>query len=352
MGLPVINIKFQEIAVSAIERSQRGVVAIILKDDTVTEDSLVYTSIDDITQSWATANLNYIKQAFLGTPNKVMVERIPTSDGDLTNALSRLKNKLFNYVCVPGGSSQDQTDLSTWVKTNRTNNHKIFKAVVGGVVADDEGVINFTTAGIKVGTDTYTAPQFTSRIAGILAGLPFTRSATYYVLPEVESITEVADPDSAIDAGQLILVNDGEKIKIGRGVNSLTTTTSVKGAKFKKIKIIEGLDLIRYDIRKTFEDEYVGKVVNSYNNKLMFINAVNAYFKTLQGEFVLDPTIPAVASIDIESQKTYIQSKGVDVSNMTNQQIKEYNTDDNVFVSSSGSPLDAMEELDFTLTLI
>lgn len=352
MGLPVINIKFQEKAVSAIERSQRGIVAIIVKDDTVTDNSLVYTSIDDITQSWSATNLTAIKQAFLGTPNKVLVERIATTDGDLTNALVRLKNKFFNYVCIANGTSQNQTDLSTWVKSNRANNHKIFKAVVASVAADDEGVINFTTTGIKVGSDTYTALQFTTRIAGILAGLPFTRSATYYVLPEVEAITEIADPDSAIDLGQLILINDGEKIKIGRGVNSLTTTTSTKGAKFKKIKIIEGLDLIRYDIRKTFEDEYVGKVVNSYNNKLMFINAINAYFKTLQAEFVLDPTIPALCAIDIEAQKTYIQAKGVDVSDLTNQQIKEYNTDDNVFVSASGSPLDAMEELDFVLTLV
>lgn len=352
MGLPVINIKFVEAAITAIQRSQRGVVAIILKDDGVTGDSFVYTSIEDITESWTDANLDFIKKAFLGTPNKIIVERLATSAGNINDALTRLENKLFNYVCVPGGASQDQTDLSTWVKTSRATDHKIFKAVVGSVIADDEGVINFTTTNIKVGDDTYNDSQYTSRIAGLLAGLPFTRSSTYFVLPEVESITESSTPNDDIDAGKLILINDGEKIKIGRGVNSLTTTTATKGPKFKKIKIIEALDLIRYDIRKTFEDEYVGQVNNKYTNKILLVNAINAYFRGLQGEDILDPSVDAICSIDIEATKEYLRSKGIDVDDLTDQQIKEYNTDDKVFLEASGSPLDAMEELEFNMYLI
>ena len=61
-----------------------------------------------------------------------------------------------------------------------------------------------------------------------------------------------------MDNGKLILINDGTKIKIARGVNSLTTTSDSKGDDFKKIKIMEAVDMIRDDIRTTFEDEFVG----------------------------------------------------------------------------------------------
>ena len=168
----------------------------------------------------------------------------------------------------------------------------------------------------------------------------------------MDSITETATPDADIDAGKLILVNDGENIKIGRGVNSLTTTTVTKGAKFKKIKIMEAIDLMRDDIRDTFAAEYVGKINNFYDNKVLFLTAVNAYLKGLQGDEVLDPNFTALAEIDIDAQELYLQSVGTDTSTLTAAQIKEYNTGSKVFVRASGSPLDAMEDLDFSMLIV
>ena len=49
----------------------------------------------------------------------------------------------------------------------------------------------------------------------------------------------------------------------------------------KKIKIIDSLDLIRDDIKASFEENYIN-VVNSHENKMLFIGAVNQYFKSLQ----------------------------------------------------------------------
>ena len=39
MGLPQILIRFYTLATSAIKRSQRGVVALVLKDDTKAEET-------------------------------------------------------------------------------------------------------------------------------------------------------------------------------------------------------------------------------------------------------------------------------------------------------------------------
>ena len=227
MGLPQILIDFKTKADSVIKRSERGIVALILKDNTGTFDNKVYTKESDIvTSHWTATNKDYISTAFLGNPSRVIVERIGTTD-TYTAALGRLKNKVFNYLAIPGIATGDVAGIVTWVKTERDTDKKTFKAVLPSITADYEGVINFCTDGIKVGSKTYTASEYTARIAGILAGLPLSQSSTYFVLTEVESITESVTPDIDIDAGKLILVNDGSKIKIGRGVNSLTTITDI-----------------------------------------------------------------------------------------------------------------------------
>lgn len=347
MGLPEILINFKTQGTTAIERSARGIVALILKDDTKTSfDTKIYKSVDEIDAAdWTADNKDYIEKTFMGTPSKIIVERIAVADADYLKGLARLKNKKWNYLAIPGIKDADTVNIVTWVKTERDTNKKTYKAVLPNTAADHEGIINFVTSEIKVWNKTYSASQYTGRIAGILAGLPFTRSATYYDLSELKSIKESTDPNADINSGKLILINDGTKIKIGRGVNSLTTTTATKGAEFKKIKIVDAVDLVRDDIRNTFDGSYVGKVTNSYDHKVLFLAAVNAYFEELERLEVLDGDFDNKSSIDVESQKTYLKSKGIDVDSLKEQEIKEYNTGSKVFATAKVKFLDAMEDL-------
>ncbi len=354
MGLPEILINFQTQGTTAIERSERGIVALILRDSTdTTFDTKTYTSVSDIReQEWTADNCQYIKTTFLGTPSKVIVERVASDAANYNDALTRLSSKKWNYLAIPGIETADVATISTWIKGERNSKYKTFKAVLPNSDSDHEGIINFTTEGIAVGTITYTAAQYCCRIAGILAGLPLSRSATYYELSEVDDITESAAPDDDIEAGQLILIKkpDG-KVKIGRAVNSLTTLTPAKGPDFQKIKIMEGVDMVNDDIRDTFDNSYVGKVINNYDNKVLFLAAVNAYFKQLQKIDVLDSNAANSAEIDTETQRIYLQSQGVEVDGFTDQQIKEYNTGSKVFASASVTFVDAMEDLTFTITM-
>jgi len=351
MGLPEINISFSSLAVSAIQRSQRGIVALILKDDTdVTFDSKEYTAVTGIDAAdWTPANKALIEQAFLGVPSKIIVERLAVAALNYNEALTRLSFKKWNYLAVPGIAGADIATVSTQIKTWRDTEKRTFKAVLPSV-SDHEGIINFTTEGIVVGSATYSASDFTARIAGILAGLSLTRSATYYELPEVDSITEHTTPDADIDAGKLILVNDGEKIKIGRGVNSLTTTTTSKGQDFKKIKFIEGHDLVKEDITRTFNDDYVGKVNNSYDNQVLFITAANAYLSGITGD-VLDPAANNTVGVDVEAQRLAWQAQGTDVSGLTDQEVKEKSFGSKVFLAGALKFLDAVEDLQFNISV-
>lgn len=356
MGLPDINILFKQIGTTAIKRGERGIVALILRDAAVpVTNPIVMSSIDEIPDTLSVDNKEQIELAFLGyinSPRKVIAYVQPTTATDYTEVQHYLETIKFDYVAVPGISDEDVTAFATWVKGLRDTKDKKVKAVLPNCTADHEGIIDFTAITIKTNTKTYTAKEYCSRIAGLLAGTPLKISATYAPLPEVidcDHLTKT-DMNTAIDAGKLILMNDGRKIKIARAINSLVTTTADKGAQFKKIKIVDIMDMIYDDVKATTEDNYIGKEPNSYDNKVLLASAVSSYFESLEMENLLDRG-KNKAFVDVEAQRIYLKSIGVDVDNMKEQEIKEANTGDKVFLGGSVKILDAMEDINFSISI-
>ena len=396
-GLPKVQIDFKTKSTTAIARSARGIVVMILKnEETDTMKSYKIADITDIPETGITdKNVDLIKKCLLGTPLRILVYTIPLdtieeATFNQNTVLKEITNIKWNYICAPTATNQEQEDLASWIKTQRNNKKKTFKAVLAHQEADDKGIINFCTENIQVAnpnytetdseeiayvddayTDvsviadgqskseepefiTYTAIEYTARIAGILAGLSLDRSATYYQLTEVESVETYEDIDSLIDKGQLLLIDEGEGdgVKIARACNSLTTFTTDVGQDFRFIKIVECIDMITDDIRDTFKSDYAGKVINDYNHKMLFISAIMVYFSGLKGN-VLDnsPTAQNTVDIDEEQQKNYAIEKGENVENMTVQQIREYNTGTNVYLTGRITPVNAMEDLtiDFSM---
>lgn len=368
-GMPQVLINFKTKGTTAIKRSARGIVAMILHNESKDEiHNYTIRDVSDIPDTGLTAeNIDLIKKCLLGTPLRVLVYTLPTSTVDgatktQANVLKMLANIKWNWLCAPTATTQEQQDLASWIKTQRSNKRKTFKAVLSAQAADNEGVVNFCTNEIKVqtGTDysgnptytTYTALQYTARIAGILAGLALDRSATYFKLTEVESVEVYEDIDTLIDKGELLLIDeqDGDGVKIARACNSLTTFTTDKGEEFRKIKIIEGIDMITDDIRDTFKKYYVGKVINDYNHKMLFISAILVYFSEIKGN-VLDADAPNTVDIDTTWQSNYAKLHGDDPTTMSVMEIRQYNTGDTLALVGDIRLVDAMENLkiDFTL---
>ena len=76
---------------------------------------------------------------------------------------------------------------------------------------------------------------------------------------------------------------------------------------------------------------------------------MNAYFKQLQKDGVLDPNNDAIAEIDMEAQELYLNKQGINTEDMSLQDLKEANTGSTVFFKASLKPLDAMEDLEFNI---
>lgn len=352
MGLPNINITFTTLARSLFQRGSKGTICMILKDSAGNGEYTILSA-SDIPAGISADNKAVIERALIGNefpPDKILLKVLSMED-ELSDGLTWAELQEFDYLVGPADiTTPDTTSVVAWIKKEREAGRKS-KAILPDTVADYEGVVNFSATNIKIAAGTLTAAQFCSRIAGIIAGTSFQQSATYAALPEVLDAGRMtrADADAAIDAGKFIIWYDGQKFKTGRAVNSLTTTAQGKGDAFKKIKIVEVMDLIKQDITRTAEDQFIGKYPNSYDNRCLLISGIKGYLDSLAADEILGPN--PVVEIDLEANRKWLQENGFDVSAMTEQEIKEANTGSVVNLRATIQILDVIEDINLPILL-
>lgn len=357
MGVPDINIAFKTLGVNAIKQGSKGVVALILKDTVYKTNPLVLENIDDLPSDVGLKeeNKEQIRLAFKGyitTPKKVIVYVLSEESKDLKDAKNYLETMIWDYLAIPDIEENQLEDIGSWIKNLRKNKKKVV-AVLPKHKGDHEGIINYTNECNKTINKTYSAKEYCSRIAGMLAGTPLNLSLTFGVLKELIDCDHLSleEQNKRIDNGELILINDGEKVKIGRAVNSLTTLTEGTGEDYKKIKIVGIMDMITTSITKTFSDKYIGKFGCSYDNKCLLIAAINGFLEELERSNLLAKGKNFVG-IDIEANKLLLKKKGLDISLLSEKEIKQVDTGSNVLLSGKCRPLDAMEDLNILFEMM
>lgn len=276
-------------------------------------------------------------------PKKVIIAFAGAEYAEIDDALKELGDEDASYIALSGSAEGVTAKVISWVKEQREIG-KTVKAVLASNSADNEAIINFSTENVSVGDKSYTAEQYCARICGLLAGTPITESATYAILSDATDCTRLtkAEMDNAIEDGKLILFYDAGEIRVARAVNSLTTKTDKKGKQYKKIKLVDTMDTIKSDLSKTIRNEWIGKKLNSYDNKCLLIAAVQGYFDNLIAQNVLET---ATVGIDIGANKEYLDENGIDTAEMSSDEIKQANTGEKVFLSAEIKMNDAIEDI-------
>lgn len=387
LGMPSVNIAFIEAGIEAIQRSQRGIVALLLEEDADTVTKLltdhtgsdgkitikaiknpftVYTT-DDIPDELSDDNKDYITKALIGyvkSPYRVKVylmdkitdETNNASADKFADALKTLATDRWDYLAIPTIATAQCESVATWLKTNRENKGKRSKVVLPGYAADYEGVINFSNTKIVTASKTYTGSQYTPRIAGLIAGTPLTISATYAPLSEVIDCDRYTEDenDEKVNNGEFFIWYDGEKFKMSRAMNSLVTTTQGKLEAYQTIKSVDIMDAIYDDIKKTAQDSYIGKYTNDYDNKQLLISAIMGYFKELEDGRLLQKDYSEV-DINVEKVKTYQLEHGLytkeELADMDDLAIKKLDTKKQVLLTAKVKILDAMEDIDLPINI-
>lgn len=360
IDLPNIDIVFKQKAVTAVQRSERGVLCVIVKD-TQQETGIkkfVYKRLADITKTdYTTANYDALKRAFDVAVNKVYVLRCSEAS-ELSDIVKELDKVKFNYVCTNVKALQQEL-ANQVVQYNKDNQgHKCVCVASELTTADSKYVINLKGSGgtLKDGTSVK-AEDYLIRIASTLCNLPMNRSLTYYVFEDLASwddtyLTAETPIGKWISDGWLTLINDDDEVKCGRAINSLHTFTSTDTEDMSYIIIVEAMNLIIEDIYTTFKDYYVGKYKNTLSNQRLFITSVNAYFRQLMREEVLDNAYDNHSYIDIESQRlAWLEIGKTEAEDWDDNKVQEMSFRTTVFLAGDAKISNAMEDLSFTISL-
>ncbi|MGC4375804.1 phage tail sheath subtilisin-like domain-containing protein [Fictibacillus sp. Mic-4] len=336
---PGLYANFVSKAANQISGGERGIVAIPLKTSTGgTATAKTFYTVENETDAatlFGSANIQSIKFALQGGAKEVLVYTMPSTPAaqDYVDMRTAFDTRPFNVFVYDGEvSATEQDNTLAWVKTNRDEG-KHFMAVFGCVVAADDNdpsigdarsvrladdyAVNLIT-GVTIDGNTYTSAKYAPWVAGLIAGTPINQSITYRVSP-VDDVTKRftnGQIKTSLSKGSLVLVHDGEKVKVEQGL-----TTSVS-----KIRKQRARQAVLTDVTKTANDTYIGRINNNADGQAALISAIKAYLETLEQANVL-------TDISVEVDPQY-QSTG-----------------DSVYFAISFTEIDSMERIFLTINV-
>lgn len=334
MGLPEIDIIFKSKAAEAIKSGSDGIGGIIIRDNGAAPGGRLIYRASEVPAGLKAENERYIKSAFAGnvyTPKLIYLYILEEGAESVEDALKWFMRVRPHRIVAPPNCTQDEAaDIALWVE-ECWNDKYFVRATLPNTAADFEGVENYTSKGIIIAGESITTAQDCARIMGIILGTPISRSVTNVVRTEVEKIEMLSKQEinQRINNGELLCWYDGEKVKIARGVNSLKVPNAEQNEDYKSIKFIETIAKINRDLIMGIDDGYIGSP-GSYDNKVLLMSAIGSYLRELEDADILEKG--STVEIDIDAQSKYLKGKGIDISKMTEEQIKIHPTGNTVFL--------------------
>lgn len=308
---PGLYVNFKK-AAQAIVGGSRGTVAlpIFVYDGTLEEGEFAYVETEgDAVELLGADNAEVAVLALQGGAKEVLVygaeklEISPDQEGededetltgvDFAAVRDVFESRDFNVFTwgAPVGEEVD-VDTAKWVEQNGKDK-KHFLYVTGGTTEEDgdedlsnsrsqllaqDEVINVTKGG-TLGTREYCSGQFTPYMAGLIAGTPINESITYVpvALADVNFRMKNKEVEEALEAGSLVLVHDGDRVKVEQGI-----TTS--GDKIRKVASRQA---IATDIERTARNSWIGRITNSEAGQATILSGIKTYLETLEAAEVL-----------------------------------------------------------------
>ena len=200
MGLkmPNVYVSFYEKGITAIQRAQRGIIAMVFPVNNPNDNITTIYTVDDIPEAWTKYKKEQVELALKGyqtAPRKVLVmecqgevtSTVPKSGGgteeqvteaDFAPILKKLERIYFNWLVIPGIQDKYTEKIASWVKGMRTTKDTKVCAVLPNTAADQEGIVNFTNTTIKTKAKTFNTADYCARVAGIICGTPAIISCT------------------------------------------------------------------------------------------------------------------------------------------------------------------------------
>lgn len=231
-------------------------VSVYLEDSTVATYEGLKTVEELIAQ-----NCDYV--TFTGTGDLQAIEKTSLTGGedatsenqDVTDFLDAIEQEQFDTLCFPLTDEDLLESCKAKIQYMRENMGRGVQAVLAGLAADYEGIINVTN-GVVLDDITLTAAESCAWVAGATAAASNTESLTYKVY---EGATEINGPKSheeavaAIQAGEFFFsYSEAGAVVAEYDINSLVTFTDGKDESYRKNRVIRVLDTFATYLRNNF----------------------------------------------------------------------------------------------------
>lgn len=378
--LAKIVIAFKALASTFIERSERGIAILIVREEgetdgndyTPVETSVKELQTDSDLSGWSPANAARIADMLMVNPAKTVVVTIDTNAA-LSAATDAIVAKYpSGRVTIVGKTAADYTALASWAKTKKTYHALVFgtsnqdskyvENVYSQAVTFDsawdygrayQGTLDRSTV------DTYTTEELLPLICAVLSKANV-NGASNTVMKALAGVADVSDPDTTINAGNLILYNDWKGtdrvVRMGTTVNTLVTFDASANdgdqiEDMRYIEVAEAADMIRADITAVFRDEYSGVKKNSVDNQMQFLGAIGDYFDRLEEAEVLNGSYSNTVDVDVNAQRSAWALVKPEAADWDDATVKATPFKRQVFVSADVQILQSIQNLKMTVNL-
>lgn len=245
---------------------------------------------------------------------------------DHTDYLGAIEVHDFHTMALPSTDSSLKAVYASFVRRFRDKEGvKVQLALENYPTADYEGVISVKNGVILTDGTTLTAAQATAWVAAATAAANVNESLSYTAYDDAVDVDKRytnSQIEAALLKGEFIFVQNSGRAVVEQDINTFTSVTPEKGKQFSKNRVIRVLDSIGNDLKRIFEQSYIGKVNNNEDGRSIFRAQCTNYLDTLQN-------IAAIQNFD--PQTDVIVLPGNDV--------------DSVYAELSVQPVDAIEKI-------
>lgn len=252
------------------------------------------------------------------------------SGADFSAALSAFEPYEFNVMGVPLTDSVSKQLVAAYVRRQREEEGKKIQAVlVDYPIADYEGIISLRN-GVVTSDGLQVPPEMILwEITAMQAAANVNESLTYVAIPNtVDAYPRLTNSETiaALKNGELVITATNGTAVIEQDINTLTSFTPDRSRAFSKNRVMRVLDGLANDIKRIFDQFYIGKVSNNDDGRSLLKAEIVSYLLTLQD-------LGAIQNFD--SQTDILVLPGQDV--------------DSVLVELSIQPVDSIEKIYMTV---
>lgn len=238
----------------------------------------------------------------------------------------------WNTMALPIDDETIKAACVTFIKRLRDDEGEKVQAVLANYSsADHEGIISVKNGVKLVDGTVIDKVKATAWVAAATAGAGANESNTYKAYDDAVDVdtrytnTQIIE---ALKAGEFVFVEYNGKAVVEQDINTFISVTTEKGKEFRKNRVIRTLDSIANEVKRIFNDYFLGKIDNTADGRNLYKAELIKLMEAHQG-------INAIQNFDSSNDVSI--SDGMDI--------------DAIIVDLGVQPVDSIEKLYMSVNL-